>query len=198
MKIDFFVGILMVFVGLAIISWVAQPDFALKNPGAANFLGFTSSNVKTADNANTETPANPSKPEVGGPNVQYQNVKIVGASVSFEGTYNQVILRVNQKSKTTNLSQYILKTFSGSFNLPSVNLKAGDYVLITSGISSDGSAARRISSNQYEVFLSQKFLSSGYETAELYNSAGVLVSRYTYGLSAFFQSEFGKEILLSA
>ncbi len=193
MNLDFLKGLLLLLVLVIIGSWMTKPDFSTKNPGIASFLGFAGSSSGTAS---TQPETQIKAPTPANNQDSGRAIKIIGASVSFEGEYGRIILRVNKNSGTTNLSQYILKTSNGSYYLPALNLKAGDYVIITSGIYSGGSSTQKISSNQYEVFLSQRFLSSGYETAELYNSAGVLISKYTYGLSALFQGEFGKEILL--
>ena len=184
MKIDFFIGILMVFVGLLIISWVAQPDFATRNPNAANFLGFTGSTVKTPDSPKV-TPSDEKNVEVRKTSTP-REIKIIGASVGFENDYNQIVLYVTKGSSRFNLAGYILKTSTGTYRLPSMLVRAGDYVVLTSNFSNGGLSVRQVSPNHYEVFLGQRFLSSNYETAELYSSAGVLVSKYTYGLTTFF------------
>lgn len=183
MNFDFLKGLLLLLCLVVVGSWLTKPDFAVNNPGVASFLGLTSSSSGTAstqpeNRINTQNQTNNQPGE--------RDIKIIGASVSFDGSYNQVVLYVSKKSARINLANYILKTTSGSYVLPAVNVRAGEYVLLTSNISPDGSAVRKISSSHYEVFLSQKFLSSNYEIAELYSPAGVLVSKYVYGLTALF------------
>jgi hypothetical protein len=182
MKIDKFIGILLVLFLLFILSWFTQPDFRAKNPALAELLGFTGSTVKKTDNYSSSAVGS------GGETRNYQSVKmkIVGASVSFDGSYSQVVVFIGKNSPKVNLVGYFLKTSNGSYALPNMVVKAGDYVILTSNSSQDGAAARKISSTNYEVYLLQRILSPGNETAELYSSAGVLVSRYSFGSPALF------------
>ncbi len=183
MKFDFLKGILLLLALVIIGSWITKPDFAVKNPGVASFLGLTSSSSGTANTqqGNKAKTTSPTNNQTGA-----RDIKIIGASVSFDGSYNQVVLYVGKNSAKVNLANYFLKTTNGTYNLPVVTVGAGDYILLTSNTSPNGLNAKKISSNHYEIFLSQKFLSSNNETAELYSSAGVLVSRYVYGSAALF------------
>lgn len=186
MKIDKFIGILLVLFLLFILSWFTQPDFRAKNPALAELLGFTGSTVKKTNSSNPPEDNNNSA----GASKNYQKVeiKIIGASVSFDESYSQIVLYVGKNSPKINLARYFLKTSNGSFALPNMLVQAGDYVVLRSSVSPDGAVAKKTSSKQYEVYLAAQILSSGNETAELYNSAGGLVSRYSYGLSALFQN----------
>lgn len=183
MKIDKFIGVLLVLFLLFVLSWFTQADFRAKNPALAELLGMTSSSIgetrssDSSQNNQGSVPKKYAKPEI----------KIIGASVSFDGSYSQVVVYIGKNSPKVNLVNYILKTSNGSYSLPGLVASAGDYVLLTSNSSLDGTRVKKISPNHYEVYLSHKILSPGYETAELYSSAGALVSRYSYGLSALFQ-----------
>lgn len=182
MKVDKFIGILLILFVLFILTWITQPDFRTKNPALAELLGLTSSTVQKNNNINVSEPSG----SVANSDYKKVTIKIVGASVSFDGSYSQVVVYVGKNYPKLNISNYILKTTNGSFVLPSLVVKGGDYLILTSNNSVDGSMVRRVSSNHYEINLSQRILSPGYETAELYSSAGVLVSKYSYGLSTLF------------
>lgn len=185
MKLDKFIGVLLILFLLVIASTLTNPDFEAKNPALAELLGMTSVTVNKPTNSTATAPV-----AVSGSKQGYGTtaIKIIGASVSFDNSYNQVILYVEKGSSRINLSKYILKTKNGAYNLPAILIGAGDYLILTSNSSPDGRAVRRVSPGHYQIYLSQRFLSLEYETVELYSSTGVLASKYSYELSTFLQN----------